>query len=182
MQLHRSHRHARPGRSGGRVTVLMVTMLIFGLTASAALADSPHFIRSSGAIDTQTGAYIINWKEAGLGDNQLIHYVATADATATYVCVNNGGGNPSARNKTTVSGPVSAEGTFSSGKNGQITESLTLGPPSAGSFSCPPGQSLQLALVSYSNIVLTDTTNDVSIGNPNISSGCLLPRVRGACD
>jgi hypothetical protein len=159
-------------------TAALVVMLA---TAAVALADSPHFIRSSSAINNN-GSLVVSWKEAGLGDNQLISYVATADSTATYVCVNNGGGNPSAKNKTTVSGPVSAEGTFSSGKNGQITESLTLGPPSAGSFTCPPGQSLQLALVSYSNITLTDTTNGISISTPDISSGCLLPNVRGACD
>jgi hypothetical protein len=102
---------------------------------------------------------------------------------ATYVCVNKGGGNPTAQNKTTVSGPVSAEGTFNSGKNGQITASLTLGPPSAGGFTCPPGQSLQLALASYSNITLTDTTNGIPAPIPGtVSSGCLLPNVRGACD
>jgi hypothetical protein len=123
----------------------------------------------------------VSFKEAGLGTNQLITYVASADATATYVCVNRGGANPSAQNKTTVAGPVSATGTFSSGKNGQVTASLTLSPPPS-DISCPSGQSLQLAQVSYTNVVITDTTNDVSeaIGGP-FSSGCLLPNVRGAC-
>jgi hypothetical protein len=159
-------------------TAALVVMLA---TAAVALADSPHFIRASGDINNN-GSLTVSWKEAGLGTNQNIDYLLTADSTATYVCVNNGGGNPSAKNKTTVSGPVSATGTFSSGKNGQVTASLTAGPPSAGGFTCPPGQSLELALVSYSNITLTDTTNGISIGAPDISSGCLLPNVRGACD
>jgi hypothetical protein len=42
MQLHRSHRHPRPGRSGGRVTILIMTLLVLGLTAQAAFAGSPH--------------------------------------------------------------------------------------------------------------------------------------------
>jgi hypothetical protein len=76
---------------------------------------------------------------------------------------------------------VSATGTFSSGKNGQVTESLTVSPPPS-DISCPAGQSLELASVSYTNVVLTDTTNNVSISiGGTFSSGCLLPNVRGAC-
>jgi len=93
--------------------------------------------------------------------------------------VNRGGANPSAQNKTTVNGPVSATGTFSSGKNGNVTASLTLSPPPS-DISCPKGQSLELASVSYTNVTLTDTTNNVSI-SLDFSSGCLLPDVRGAC-
>jgi hypothetical protein len=147
--------------------------------ALPASAASPHFIRAAGDLNSN-GSVTVSFKEAGLGTNQLIRYELTGDATATYVCVNRGGANPSAQNKTTVAGPVIATGTFSSGKNGQVTESLTVSPPPS-DISCPSGQSLQLASVSYANLVLTDTTNDVSIAVGDISSGCLLPRVRGAC-
>lgn len=147
---------------------------------SPAHADSPHFVRADATI---SGAnLVVSFKEAGLGTNQLINYVASADASATYVCVNNGGGNPSAKNKTTVSGPVSASGAFSSGKNGSVTASLTLTPPSAGGFSCPSGQDLELAVVSYTNVAITDTTNGVTEAIPGtFTTGCLLPNVRGAC-
>jgi hypothetical protein len=48
--------------------------------------------------------------------------------------------------------------------------------------SRPPGQSLQLASVSYTNVAITDTTNGVTEPIPGtFSSGCLLPNVRGAC-
>src|SRR5215211_6859489 len=166
-----------------RILILLGAVIsALALGATAAHADNPHFIRADGNIGGD-GALTVSFKEAGLGTNQLIDYEATADATATWVCVNRGGGNPSAQNKTTVAGPVSATGTFSSGKNGQVTASLTLSPPPS-DISCPPGQSLELASVLYTNVTLTDTT---SIGNPNISlgsfsSGCLLPNVRGACD
>jgi hypothetical protein len=79
-----------------------------------------------------------------------------------------------------VAGPVSATDTFNSGKNGQVTASLTVSPPPS-DISCPPGQSLELASVSYTNVTLTDTTNGVSIAVGDFSSGCLLPNVRGAC-
>jgi hypothetical protein len=158
----------------------VLAMALVGLMSGAALADSPHFIRASGSLNND-GSLTVNFKEAGLGTNQLIDYTLTADATATYVCVNRGGANPSAQNKTTVAGPVSASGSFSSGKNGQVTASLTVDPPPS-DISCPPGQSLELASVSYTNVMLTDTTNNVFIELGDFASGCLLPNVRGACD
>jgi hypothetical protein len=158
-------------------TAALVVMLAM---AAVALAQNPHFIRASANLNND-GTLTVSWKEAGLGANQNIAYVASADATATYVCVNRGGANPSAQNKTTVAGPVSAEGTFSSGKNGQITASLTVSPPPS-DISCPPGQSLELAEVSYTNVAITDTTNGITATIPGtFSSGCLLPNVRGAC-
>ena len=158
---------------------LIMSLALLAMMATAAFAQNEHFIRASGSLESN-GALTVSFKEAGLGTNQLIDYTLTADATATYVCVNRGGANPSAQNKTTVSGPVIATGTFNSGKNGQVTASLTVSPPPS-DISCPPGQSLELASVTYTNVVLTDLTNDVSIAVGDFDSGCLLPNVRGAC-
>src|SRR5215208_6329654 len=162
-----------------KVMLLAAALAMVLAYAVPAFAQNEHFIRASGSLNNN-GSLTVSFKEAGLGTNQLINYTLTANATATYVCVNRGGANPSAQNKTTVSGPVIATGTFNSGKNGQVTASLTVMPP-ASDISCPPGQSLELASVSYTNVVLTDTTNDVSIAVGDFSSGCLLPNVRGAC-
>jgi hypothetical protein len=160
--------------------VLSAALLLVLGVASPALAVSPHFVSASAKVSGTN--LVVSFKEAGLGTNQLISYTASADATATYVCVNRGGGNPSASNKTTVSGPVSASGTFSSGKNGNVTASLTLNPPGPGSFSCPSGQSLEIAEVVYTNVAITDTTNGITEPIPGtFDTGCLLPNVRGAC-
>lgn len=162
-----------------RYVVLAALVGAIAAISTVAFAQNEHFIRASGSLNNN-GSLTVSFKEAGLGTNQLINYTLTADATAVYVCVNRGGANPSAQNKTTVSGPVSASGTFNSGKNGQVTASLTVNPPPS-DISCPPGQSLELASVSYTNVTLTDTTNNVSISLGDFSSGCLLPNVRGAC-
>jgi hypothetical protein len=106
-----------------------------------ALAVSPHFMSASATLNAD-GTLTANFKEAGLGTNQNINYALTANVTAMYVCVNNGGANPSAQNKTTVAGPVSASGTYSSGKNGNVTASLTVSPPLS-DITCPKGQTLQ---------------------------------------
>jgi hypothetical protein len=159
---------------------LVMSLALLAMMATAAFAQNEHFIRASANLNND-GTLTASFKEAGLGTNQNINYTLTAQATATYVCVNRGGGNPSAQNKTTVAGPVSASGTFNSGKNGQVTASLTVSPPPS-DISCPPGQSLELASVTYTNVVLTDTTNNVIEPIPGtFDSGCLLPNVRGAC-
>ena len=164
----------------GRTKIfILILMLVSTLMASGtALAVSPHFVSASALITS--GNLVVSWKEAGLGNNLLITYIASANATATYACINGGGNHPQAANKETVNGPVSGTGTFDSGKNGQITANLTLNPPSAGSFSCPGGQKLKLAFVSYTNISLQDTTTPVTANIPGTVSTCLLPGV-GIC-
>ena len=160
--------------------MLLAAMLAMALVAAApALAVSPHFINASATLNND-GSLTANFKEAGLGTNQNIDYTLSGQGTAIYVCVNKGGANPSASNKTAVAGPVSASGTFNSGKNGNVVGSLTVQPPFQ-DIGCPNGQTQQLASVSYTGITLTDTTNGISVSLGDFSSGCLLPNVRGAC-
>ena len=163
------------------LVLLCAPVLVLIATAQPAQAVSPHFIRADANLSGTN--LVVSFKEAGLGTNQLITYMASADSNVTYVCVNRGGANPSASNKTSESGPVSATGTFSSGKNGQVTASLTVEPPAVPTdFSCPPGQQLKTAQVTYTHVMVTDTTNDVSESIPwTFDTGCLLPNVRGAC-
>lgn len=132
------------------------------VAAGTAIAASPHFVRGpTASLSSSTGNVTVSWKEAGLGDTVTIVYRATANATARYQCVNHGGKCPQASNKEEVSGPVSAQGAFQSGKNGSITASLTISPPAA-TLDCPGNQVIEMTAVSYSNITLTDLTNNVS--------------------
>jgi hypothetical protein len=163
-----------------RLLISLIGLVALAGQTTVALAVSPHFVSASAALSGTN--LVVSFKEAGLGTNQNINYTASADATVTYVCVNNGGAHPSAQNKTTISGPVSASGTFNSGKNGNVTAALTLNPPGPGSFACPSGQKLETAEVTYTNVKITDTTNGISESIPGtFDTGCLLPRVRGAC-
>jgi len=172
-------RQLRHLRRVGSAFVLAIAFL--ALTVSTAFAAAPHFITASAAFAGSGPNLNVSFKEAGLGDNQNITYVATADGTAVYACINGGGNHPKATNKETVSGPVSATGTFSSGKNGTISQTLTLHPPSAGDFSCPSGQKLVIAFVSYTNVAITDTTNDVSEAIPGTFSRCFVDSGLGLC-
>jgi hypothetical protein len=166
-------------RRVGSACLLAIALL--ALTISTAFAASPHFISASAAFAGSGPNLNVSFKEAGLGDNQNITYVASADGTAVYACINGGGNHPSASNKETVNGPVSASGTFSSGKNGTISQTLTLHPPSAGDFRCPNGQKFVLAFVSYSNVAITDTTNDVTEPIAGTFSRCFVDSGLGLC-
>jgi hypothetical protein len=161
--------------------VLAIAALVFtiALGAGVASAVSPHFISASGSLSGTD--LVCSFKEAGLGTNQLINYECDATGDAIYVCVNHGGANPSASNKTEATGEVSGTGAFNSGKNGNVNGKITVEPPET-TLTCPPGQSLEIASVTYTNISITDLTNGITESIPGtVSSGCLLPNVRGAC-
>jgi hypothetical protein len=150
------------GRFLGRLGVAaVVTLLLMAIAIPAALADSAHFISASASIDS-SGNLVCTFKEAGLGTTMPTeHVTCSADATAVYACINGGSNHPKASNKETVSGPVSGGGTFPN-RNGQTTGSITVAPPGPGGFSCPNGQTLVLASISYTNITLTGSAGDTA--------------------
>jgi hypothetical protein len=153
----------RPIRIVLAAVAALITAVMFASPASAVAAK---FHSATGTINN-SGALVVAFDERGVG-NGNIDYTLTADATALYACINGGGKHPQAANKETFNAEVTAGGSFES-KNGRVVASLSAGPISAGGFACPPGQRLVLASVSYTNIVLTDTTNDSSVTIDDVS-------------
>jgi hypothetical protein len=149
-----------------KLTIALVVMAALTITAASTLAAAPKFFAVSSSINND-GELVVNFDERGLG-NDNVDYTLSADATAVWACINGGGKHPQAANKESVSSPVVANGSFEP-KNGRVIASLKAGPPSAGGFTCPSGQRLVLASVSYSNIVLSDDTNGVSTSAPDAS-------------
>jgi hypothetical protein len=146
---------------------LALTLAGFASAGSALATSGAHFFTTSASV-SDSGALVVSWDEAGVGQ-ATVNYTISADGTATYACINGGGNHPKATNKATVNGPVAASGTFPRTKNGRVTGSLSAGPPGPGSFSCPSGQSLVLASVTYDHIVLTDATNGVTVDLGSVS-------------
>src|SRR4026209_1232021 len=144
--------------------VLASAFVALGVTQ--ALAGAPKFFSANSSV-SGNGELVVTFDERGLG-NENVAYTISADADATYACINNRGKNPSAANKRSVEASVEADASFEP-RNGRVAGRITAGPPSAGTFSCPGGQHLELLSVSYTNIVLTDETNDVSTSVPNAS-------------
>ncbi len=155
MELHRSHKHARPGRSGGRVTVFLVTLLIFGLATQAAMADNPHFVGSPTITKSTTSGLTISGKIAGLGTIPDDVFLTASAVEATYECVNKGGnvapGQPLVFED--VQGP---SGTIEpSGGNIVFTATLPVPPTPSARDVCPNGNwSVRLLTLTYFDVVL----------------------------
>lgn len=136
-------------------------LIAIALTATAALADSPHFTRASAAIGSG-GSLLCSFKEAGLGTTTTSEVVTcTADASAVYQCFNNGGKHPKAGNKETINTVVSGTDTFPV-RNGSASGTITIPAPGPGSFACPAGQTLTFVSVTYSNIALTGSGGETA--------------------
>ncbi|MEV6055326.1 hypothetical protein [Streptomyces sp. NPDC052107] len=144
------------------------------LVATPALADNPHFIFATNTVSNTTGALTTSFKDAGLGTGTTsVRITLTATGTALYQCFNNGGKHPRAANKETVTSDLITSGDFPV-SNGQTTGSLTVGPPGAGDFSCPSGQSLFLEKVTYTNTFVMDESGNTRHATPDpISTGTI---------
>jgi hypothetical protein len=160
----------------------LTSILLFSLALAAPVAHAakPHFITGTASVTDGDlriaerigvhGGLLVSFIEVGLGDNEVTTYLVTADASATYVCVNNGGNRPQAANKATVGGPVSVSATLTADQNGRVEGSLPVPPLGPGEFGCPKGQNMVLESVSYTNVLVTDTTHGASLSIPGTFS------------
>lgn len=89
-------------------------------------------------------------------------FVVTADATATWVCVNRGAKVPKSPNKReVVKESVRGEGTFTwKGKN--ISGKISVPAPDGANLKCPPGQTKMLQSVVFTNVLLESDALGVS--------------------
>lgn len=157
---------------------LLTALVTLALSVSIAFADSPHFIFANSSLDS-AGNLVCSFKEAGLGTTLSTATIScSASASATWACLNGGGNHPKAANKETFSGEVSQSGNFPV-RNGQTTGSLTVNPPGPDGFSCPSGQRLVLAEVSYTNIAVSGE-GATTLASPSTQEACLLQGV-GIC-
>ncbi len=147
------------------IKVMIFALLVAAVAVPAAFAGgSPHFINNATVSSISGSSLVCNFKEAGLSAGSTETITCSATETVTYECVNNGGKNPSAANKTTFQIAASSSGEFTADKNGNLVGSQTLDVTSPGAlnFSCPKGQTLTLVSVFYTNVTVTDNTSGAS--------------------
>jgi hypothetical protein len=147
---------------------LLVTAAFAMMPMSASATSGAHFFSATGSV-ANSGALQVSWDEAGVGNAQ-VNYTLTADSSAIYACINGGGNHPSAKNKQAVAGPLTSPQTGFNPTNGRVTTTngISVGPlPST--LTCPTGQTFVLACVSYTNIVLSDDTNGVTVKIAGVS-------------
>lgn len=142
---------------------------VFGAAAAAvvlstapAFAGNAHFIKSATDVSSANLTSLsVSFKEAGLESGSVETIVLSADVTAVYQCINGGGHNANASNKSEETFHPSASGEFSANKNGNVVGSLSLSVPGtdANALVCPGGQKEQLSTTTWSNVSLEDTTS-----------------------
>lgn len=155
----------RTKKAFGLLVPALLATAVGVAAAGPAQAGNPHFIASHTYAQLQGNNLVVHFKEAGLPAGSVETIRASADATTTYHCINRGGHNPSAANKRTTTSEVSESGVFRAQRNGNVSGSLTLRPPTGDDigFSCPPGQRLTLVAVSYDNVLIEDLTSGASL-------------------
>ncbi|HEX2357259.1 MAG TPA: hypothetical protein VHI50_12470 [Micromonosporaceae bacterium] len=131
---------------------MLLPMIVLAtiLPATAALAGSAHFIKSSITAVRDGNTLTVSGKEAGLGDEPQVHIVVSA----TALCINPGGHHPKAVNKE----DVSAEGDFPV-QNGRAEFSLTL--VAVFQPDCSPPMT-----VAFTDVTITDTTSGITTSLP----------------
>ena len=141
---------------------LLLTFVVAAVAVPAAFAGgSPHFIAHATYSSISGSSLVCNFKEAGLSSGSIETVTCNATETVTYECVNGGGKNPSAANKTSFTQDSFSSGTFTADTSGNITgvQTLNVLSPTELNFSCPKGQKLTLVSVYYTNVTVTDTTS-----------------------
>lgn len=137
------------------VFTMPAMLLAFILSATAAQAQSPHFVGSPTCTKSTSTGLTCSGKAAGLGNGPTAAFLTASSVTSTFVCHNKGGnvapGQPVVtQNVTGPSQPITP-------RNGQITFSPTIPPPPAPSpaTECPNGNwTVVRTSLTYTNVVL----------------------------
>jgi len=131
------------------LAVALATAALLVLTGLPAQAGSPHFVDDQTTLSVDGNTLTVVGKIAGLGDEDQVHVVLSADAA----CYNRGGNKPAAENKEAVL----AEGDFPV-QNGKATFTLS------GTATFDPSAPCPVPLeIRYTNVVVTDTTHNISL-------------------
>jgi len=148
------------------------------------IGNGAHFIYANSTI-TATGALVINFKEAGLGNiDEAVPITVTGNVSATYNWFNNGNNRPMGK-PFNVSQTISVTQFFPV-QNGEVTGTITINPPA------PPAEFLAHPhsdnwvpgfTVSYTNIALTSfqgpTQTATTAGEFNLDQSITTPIVVG---
>ncbi len=167
-----------------RTLITLTVLLAVGMTASAALAGSPHFKKGGTPTCTFSGTTSIpvtcSGTLAGLGNEDLNLHLSVS-GFALYQC-QNGGGNTAPGQNRVLLGPATADTAIPAGaiKNGNLTfttnpATLTAAPTVSGATAgCPnpnwTGVNPTLTLTSITLDIFQPVTNRIfrcTASNPN---------------
>jgi hypothetical protein len=128
--------------------------LVGAVAAISTIAFAAANFKSQSFSVNSQGQLVCSFDVSGLGNVSETPGSCTATSAADYQCINRGGHNPEAGNKSTSTGAVGTEETIPV-HNGRARGDITVDPAGPGTFSCPGGQTLFLVNACYTNISLT---------------------------
>jgi hypothetical protein len=137
--------------------LLTVPAMLLGsvLFATAAQAQSPHFVGTPTCTKSLSSGLTCSGKAAGLGNGPTAAFLTAGSVSATYVCQNKGGNV--APGQPVVNQNVTGPAQNITPRNGQITFSPTIPPPTPPSpaTECPNGNwKVVLTSLTYTDVVL----------------------------
>jgi hypothetical protein len=148
-----------------RPKILLVTLVAGLAFASAAFADSPHFIGTPTCTKNANFSLTCSGKAVGLGNSPTAAFLTSSNVSGNLQCQNNGGNFPPP--KAYDFGPLTGPSQNITPHNGTIRFSPTIGPPplpSAGDF-CPSGKTWRVVIITltYEDVVLHIQQNGVDL-------------------
>jgi hypothetical protein len=152
------------------MALVLVGILAFGAATATAAAN----FKSSSFSVNSLGQLVCSYDVSGLGNVSSTLGTCGGNNTAVYQCINNGGKNPAAGNKSTSTGEVNTSQQVPV-HNGRASGSLTVDPAGPGGFSCPNGQTLYLVSSCYTDVSMDIGGATASDPGP-ICSGPIMVR------
>ena len=144
----------------------IITSGLLLMAPMLALAASPHFIGTPTVTKSDSGALTVSFKAAGLANDPTGAFLTARQVTVELQCVNPGGNNPPP--KTATFGPQTGPTTQITPRNGQITASATLNPPTQEQLEeaadCPnPNWTVDTLSITYTDVTLHIQQDGVDI-------------------
>lgn len=137
------------------IVPVLAALALLVLAAQPAFAQSPHFVGTPTCTKSTSTGLTCSGKAAGLGNGPTAAFLTASSVTANYECVNKGGNV--APGQPTVTQNVTGPTQTITPRNGQITFSPTIPPPTPPSAAteCPNGNwTVRLTSLTYNNVVL----------------------------
>lgn len=143
------------------VASLFAAMTVALVSASPAMADSPHYVTGP-TVTVQDNSLTVAWKAAGLGNTVTsVDFSLTGTVTTTSQCYTKSG-NPVNGVPKTETVDVNATGTFPV-RNGQTTGSLTVSPLST--LQCTGNQHVVILSATYDLTLTGDSLPPVHLAS-----------------
>jgi hypothetical protein len=137
------------------VPAAIVASALLLMAPMLAAAQNPHFVRGPTIVKNPDFSLTARFKAAGLGNDATDIFLSSSGGVAELQCVNPGDNDPPP--KRVEFGPLLGQVVTVTPRNGQVTASPSIGPPSLPGADelCPnPNWSIAIVSITYFDVEL----------------------------